>query len=244
MSDPEREARTLDARFLAIVADWTRGGTGCDEAAFDALARDELAYQLANNEPYARFAESCGVTLERLPASWRENPAVPSAAFKEATLATFDVRRAECEFHTSGTTAQTSGKHYLARAALYDAALSAGFERFMLADGARLRYLLLVPNPRYRPHSSLGYMMGHLAGLRGDGRTAYFLDDERVDVDGFCAALQKAIDERRDLVVEVLYGDLEGGQRAVTRFALLPREDGGWLASAGRVWNIDRDDPR
>jgi len=53
-----------------------------------------------------------------------------------------------------------------------------------------------------------------------------------------------AIDARRDLIVEVLYGDLEGGQRAVTRFALIPRDDGGWLASAGRVWNIDRDDPR
>ena len=243
MSDPEREARTLDARFLAIVADWTRGGTGCDEAAFDALARDELAYQLANNEPYARFAESCGVTLERLPASWREIPAVPSAAFKEATLATFDVRRAECEFHTSGTTAQTSGKHYLARAALYDAALSAGFERFMLADGARLRYLLLVPNPRYRPHSSLGYMMGHLAGLRGEGRTAYFLDDERVDVDGFCAALQKAIDERAPVCIAATafasVALLEALEAAETRLGAPPgsriMETGGFKGRARAV---------
>ena len=31
--------------------------------------------------------------------------------------------------------------------ALYDAALLAGFDRFMLSDGARLRYFNLVPNP-------------------------------------------------------------------------------------------------
>ena len=41
--------------------------------------------------------------------------------------------------------------------------------------------------------------------------------------------------------VSVMYGDLEGGQRTITRFNLIPRPDGqGWLASAGRVWNVDR----
>ena len=49
------------------------------------------------------------------------------------------------------------------RATLYDAALLAGFDRFMLPDGARLRYLNLVPNPAERPQSSLGYMMAHVS---------------------------------------------------------------------------------
>ena len=44
--------------------------------------------------------------------------------------------------------------------------------------------------------------------------------------------------------VEVLYGDAEGGQRMISRYAMLPREDGGWLASAGRHWYVDRDGPR
>ena len=46
------------------------------------------------------------------------------------------------------------------------------------------------------------------------------------------------------MTVDVLYGDHEGGQRVVTRFLLSRREDGVWMASAGRHWNIDRDDPR
>ena len=46
------------------------------------------------------------------------------------------------------------------------------------------------------------------------------------------------------LTVDLLYGDHEGGQRVISRFALRPRGDDGWLAAAGRHWNIDRDDPR
>jgi hypothetical protein len=46
----------------------------------------------------------------------------------------------------------------------------------------------------------------------------------------------------------VEYGDHEGGQRVVTRFAVTSAEspDGQqrWLASASRHWNVDRPDPR
>jgi hypothetical protein len=105
------------------------------------------------------------------------------------------VRRAECEFHTSGTTAAQSGKHYLERAALYDASLLSGFDRFMLPDRAKLRYLNLVPNPRTSKHSSLGYMMGHVSVLRGDGKAGYYLRDDGVDLAGLKAALGLAIAE-------------------------------------------------
>ncbi len=53
-----------------------------------------------------------------------------------------------------------------------------------------------------------------------------------------------AINARGPLTVYLLYGDHEGGQRTITRFGLLPRDDGGWMAVAARHWNIDRDDPR
>lgn len=55
----------------------------------------------------------------------------------------------------------------------------------------------------------------------------------------------EAIAARRTMGVELLYGDLEGGQRTITRFGLVPfGDDGGWLASTARHWNIDRGDPR
>lgn len=58
------------------------------------------------------------------------------------------------------------------------------------------------------------------------------------------AAAKRAVEQRQDIVVDVMYGDLEGGQRTVTRFTMLSAGDDDWLLSAGRVWNIDRDDPR
>jgi hypothetical protein len=49
------------------------------------------------------------------------------------------------------------------------------------------------------------------------------------------------------LTIDVLYGDHEGGQRAISRFTLQARGDEAnrtWLASVVRHWNLDRPDPR
>jgi hypothetical protein len=170
MSDPA--TRALDDAFIALVADWSGGGVGCDEAQFEAHALALFAYQIERNEPYRLYAATLGFEGNHLPATWREIPAVPASAFKDATLATFDVSQAELLFQTSGTTGERSGKHYVEHARLYDAALLAGFDRFMLPDRPKLRYLNLVPNPRWKPHSSLGYMMGHVSVLRGEGSSA------------------------------------------------------------------------
>ncbi|HEX9623196.1 MAG TPA: hypothetical protein VF979_02360, partial [Streptosporangiaceae bacterium] len=53
-----------------------------------------------------------------------------------------------------------------------------------------------------------------------------------------------AVRERQDLTIELCYGDHLGGQRAETRFTMLPRDNGQWLASASRHHNVDQPDPR
>lgn len=58
------------------------------------------------------------------------------------------------------------------------------------------------------------------------------------------AEAREAVEARRDVTVDILYGDHEGGQRVVTRCGLLPRPDGSWMATTARHWNIDRADPR
>jgi hypothetical protein len=198
-----KEAARLDDAFLAGVHAWTHGESGgfADEATFDRHARALFAYQFERNAPYARFAASRGFDAAHLPASWREIPAVPASAFKDATLATFDASLAELTFHTSGTTSPLSGKQYMERAALYDAALLAGFDRFMLADRTRLRFLNLVPDPRLKKHSSLGYMMGYVSVLRGDGKAAWFLEDDGIRIDDFIAAMRKAVAEEQAVCI-------------------------------------------
>jgi hypothetical protein len=55
---------------------------------------------------------------------------------------------------------------------------------------------------------------------------------------------RRAIEEPRRVMVDVLYGDHELGQRSITRFSLTPRDDGQWIASVVRHWSVDRPDPR
>jgi hypothetical protein len=49
---------------------------------------------------------------------------------------------------------------------------------------------------------------------------------------------------RERLVLDILYGDHQGGQRVVTRYLLNPRTDEGWFTTVVRHWNVDEPDPR
>lgn len=56
--------------------------------------------------------------------------------------------------------------------------------------------------------------------------------------------VEKRVAERERLVVDILYGDHQGGQRVISRFSLIPGQDGRWLSAVARHWNVDRPDPR
>ena len=53
------------------------------------------------------------------------------------------------------------------------------------------------------------------------------------------AEAREAIEARVRVAVDVLYGNHEGGQRTVTRFALWPAGDDSWLVTTTRHWNLD-----
>ncbi len=173
-------APELDARILAAI-----GAYALSDEAFASLARDLFVHQATHNAPYAAFARAAGYDPAHPPARVEDIPAVPAAAFKDARLATFPPDETLLAFETSGTTRGRGGRHEMPTARLYEAACLASFDRMLLADGARLRYLHLVPDPRERPHSSLGYMMRHVARERGDGDAGWYLHGDALDVDGF-----------------------------------------------------------
>jgi Acyl-protein synthetase, LuxE len=179
------EADALDREIVSAI----EKRAVCD---FNQLALEVFAHQLRYNEPYARYCTYKGVTLENMPQSWEAIPAVPTAAYKETALCTFDASHAKLTFETSGTTgAHALGKishgcHYMENSTLYDAALLAGFRDAMLADAPRpLRYFMLVPDPARVPHSSLGYMMGRVASVYGDGNEGWYLQGESINIRAF-----------------------------------------------------------
>jgi len=58
------------------------------------------------------------------------------------------------------------------------------------------------------------------------------------------AVARDAISARQRITLDLLYGDHEGGQRTISRFGLIPVDDGRWLSSIARHWNLDRPAPR
>jgi hypothetical protein len=92
----------------------------------------------------------------------------------------------------------------------------------MLTEGARLRYLNLVPDPRERPASSLGYMMRRVALERGDGRDGWYLHGDELDVERFILDLQTACSDGVSVCL------------AGTAFAFVALLDG--LAERGRAF--------
>jgi hypothetical protein len=58
------------------------------------------------------------------------------------------------------------------------------------------------------------------------------------------AVAKDTADNHKPFTIEILYGDVEGGQRMVTRFAMSPRSDEGWIAVVSRHWYVDMPDPR
>ena len=77
------------------------------------------------------------------------------------------------------------------------------------------------------------------------GDTGFWQGAVRDTGDDAYDTLLRIVKNRELFGIDLLYSDHEGGQRTVSRFTLVARDDDDeWLATVGRHWNIDRDDPR
>lgn len=77
------------------------------------------------------------------------------------------------------------------------------------------------------------------------GDTGFWQGAIRDSDDPELATLRSAAENRSRVMIDLLYGDHEGGQRTITRFGISDWPDvEGERAEVLRYWNIDRDDPR
>lgn len=78
------------------------------------------------------------------------------------------------------------------------------------------------------------------------GETGFWQGAIRDQHEGVYEPLVSAIGSGAPLVVDILYGDYEGGQRTIARFSVVRQDgrDGGYRADVVRYWNVDRVDPR
>lgn len=77
------------------------------------------------------------------------------------------------------------------------------------------------------------------------GDTGFWQGAVRERSDPYHELLRAAESSGERVLVDVLYGDYEGGQRTIARFGLSPGEHrDGRRAEVVRYWNVDTDDPR
>jgi hypothetical protein len=132
-----------------------------DACEFDDLALALLRQQAATVPPYSRLLRALGIDPTRC-THWTDFPALPASAFRDGPVCGFDPASAVAVFETSGTTSGLTGRHYFASTVFYEKALRTAFEAFM-PDLTEHTWVLLVPPPALRPHSSLAFMLGCLA---------------------------------------------------------------------------------
>jgi hypothetical protein len=77
------------------------------------------------------------------------------------------------------------------------------------------------------------------------GADGYWQGAIREEHDEQLGPMSAAVDSGRRIVIDLMYGDHEGGQRAIARFSLVVADDGtGHYANVLRYWNLDNEDPR
>ena len=192
----DKIASDLQERILALIARGVKEPTS--EAEFDQLALDIFGFQYERCAVYRAYCDRRKATPQSVK-HWKEIPATPTSAFKDFALTCFPVGQAVAEFHTSGTTRELSGKHFLATLELYEAAISPNFAAHLLGEtkeenkrdacstqeiGGRDAHptnpkwtmMVLTPSPEEAPHSSLSHMMGAVMEEFGGDDSAYYVE--------------------------------------------------------------------
>jgi len=185
----DQAALDLEHRILALMARGMALPTTDEE--FDRLARDVFAFQYERCAPYRAYCDRVKLTPQNV-AHWKQIPAVPTSAFKNFALTCFPVGEAVAEFHTSGTTREKAGKHYLRTLELYEAAIRPTFAAHLVPDNKRLSMVILMPSPQEAPHSSLSHMMGVVAREFGTQNSEFYVEDGVLHVERVVRDLSEA----------------------------------------------------
>ncbi len=175
------------------MLDWIGEGAlaPTDEERFGSLALDLFSYQYRHNSAYQRLCEAYGVEPGMV-RSWKEIPAVPTGAFKEARLATFPEEQEVRTFRTSGSTTDLRGELHLDTLDLYEASLLATLSAYVCPEGNPIRFAVLAPSGAEVPDSSLSHMFDVAVRALGTPESRFYVSAEGWDPEGLLGDLRHA----------------------------------------------------
>ena len=141
---------------------------------FRELALEVFQFQAAGNPIYKAYLDHLGI----LPGSVQtldEIPFLPVEFFKRHRVVTGDHDH-EVIFESSGTTGESTSKHYVCDLSLYRRSFTSTFKLFY-GDPFGFCILALLPAYLEKQNSSLVYMANELIGLSGHPGSGFYLDD-------------------------------------------------------------------
>ena len=187
MSEPQ----SLRADVAAVLE---RGMAPLPDDEFNTLALRVFRFQFHDNPPYRKYCERRIANVNDV-ARWQDIPAVPTAAFKEATLVCGDSARAQAVFLTSGTTRGTEkrGAHHVLDLELYRLSLLPPFAALVLENRAPMPILSLVTDAAHSPESSLSYMVSTVMRELGTADSRYAIDANGLLLESAFAWIERRI---------------------------------------------------
>ncbi|MCF8366339.1 MAG: acyltransferase, partial [Bacteroidales bacterium] len=146
-----------------------------DDDSFNEAAIKIFRYQYENNHVYRNFADLLKVDPEKIE-SVTQIPFLPIEFFKSQKVVSYQSTSAGY-FQSSGTTANTTSKHYYPKLDMYERSFVKGFENFF-GQASDFCILALLPSYLEQQHSSLVYMVKKLIQLSGHPDSGFFLYDD------------------------------------------------------------------
>ncbi len=139
---------------------------------FEAIALKVFRHQYSNCEPYKRYINYIGTSLDSIK-SIKEIPFLPVQFFKSEEIYCGH-GKPEKFFTSSATTGMEPSKHPVAELSLYEASFINGFKAFY---GSPSNYVILALLPSYleREGSSLIYMVDTLIRMTENSDSGFYL---------------------------------------------------------------------
>ncbi len=132
-------------------------------------------HQFNNNILYQQYCNAINIHPSSV-RSINQIPFLPISFFKTHEVKTGDWQQPELRFESSGTTGETTSKHLIKNATLYDDSLFHGFHQFYGAPD-QYAFLALLPSYLERKNASLVYMAQKLMEKSGHPDNGFYINE-------------------------------------------------------------------
>lgn len=145
-----------------------------NEKEFEVLCMEVFRYQFNNNSVYKQFCQLIHRSPERVN-SYIDIPFLPIEFFKSRKVVSGD-KPSQITFTSSGTTGNSTSKHYVTDLRLYEKSFLTAFKIFY-GNPSEYIFLALLPSYLERKGSSLIYMADSLIKSSNNPESGFYLNN-------------------------------------------------------------------